>query len=237
MNSWGETGYQNTVAGASLDRRITFVRLTYGHLTGAIGLFVLLSYLLLEAGLGERIIAMMGNNQATWLLLLGGFMVLGYIATWMAQASKSLGTQYLGLFMYTLGWSVMFSPVIFIVTTFPQFAGVLSQAAILTLSTFAGLSAYVFLSKKDFSFLGPILAIVGICAFGIIILGVLFGWTLGLWFSVAMILFSAGAVLYSTSKVIHEFGTDQYVAAALELFAAIALMFWYVLRLLMALRR
>lgn len=237
MNSWGESGYQPTVAGATLDRRITFVRLTYGHLSGAIGLFILLSCLFLEGGLGERIIAAMGNNRTTWLLLLGGFMVLGYIASWMAQSSKSLGTQYVGLFLYTLGWSVMFSPVIFIVTTFPEYAGVLSQATILTLTTFGGLTAYVFLSKKDFSFLGPILLIVGLAAFAIIVLGILFGWTLGLWFSVAMILFSVGAVLYSTSKVIHEFGTDQYVAAALQLFAAIALMFWYVLRLLMALRR
>jgi FtsH-binding integral membrane protein len=50
-----------------------------------------------------------------------------------------------------------------------------------------------------------------------------------------MILFASGAILYSTSKVMHEYETHQHVAAALELFAAVALLFWYVLRVVIAL--
>ena len=237
MNNWSETNYGMTAATATVDLRVDFIRKTYAHRTAAIGVFVLLSYLFLEGGLGERFAQIvMGGGQYAWLLVLGGFMIAGYFATWMAQSSRSIGTQYLGLFVYTLAWAILFSPVIFIATTLPQYPGVLSQAAILTLSTFGGLTFYVFATKKDFSFLGPILAIVGIGAIALIVGGVLFGFHLGLWFSVAMIVFAAGAVLYSTSKVLHQFGTDQYVAAALELFAAIAMMFWYVLRLLMARR-
>ena len=48
---------------------------------------------------------------------------------------------------------------------------------------------------------------------------------------------ACGTILYSTSKVMHDYQTDQYVAASLELFAAVALLFWYVLRLLMSLQR
>ena len=56
-------------------------------------------------------------------------------------------------------------------------------------------------------------------------------------FAVAMVGLAAVAILYSTSNIIHYYRTDQYVAAALSLFAAVALMFYYVLYLLLALRR
>jgi FtsH-binding integral membrane protein len=46
-----------------------------------------------------------------------------------------------------------------------------------------------------------------------------------------MVALAGAAVLHDTSKVLHHFPEDRYVAAALELFASVALMFWYVLRL------
>ena len=53
----------------------------------------------------------------------------------------------------------------------------------------------------------------------------------------AMIGFASMYILYETSNVLHRYRTDQYVAAALALFAAVALLFWYILRLLMELQR
>jgi hypothetical protein len=61
--------------------------------------------------------------------------------------------------------------------------------------------------------------------------GAVFGFQLGTWFSVAMIGFAGAAVLYDTSNIIHVYPEDRYVSAAMQLFASIALMFWYVLRL------
>ena len=58
----------------------------------------------------------------------------------------------------------------------------------------------------------------------------MFHFELGVWFSVAMIGFAGAAVLYDTSNIIHNFPEDRYVSAAMQLFASIALMFWYVLR-------
>ena len=63
--------------------------------------------------------------------------------------------------------------------------------------------------------------------------GAIFGFQLGTWFSVAMIGFAGVAVLYDTSNIIHNYPEDRYVSAAMQLFASIALMFWYVLRLIM----
>ena len=65
----------------------------------------------------------------------------------------------------------------------------------------------------------------------------LFNFQLGVWFSGAMIGFASMYILYETSNVLHRYRTDQYVAAALALFAAVALLFWYILRLMMELQR
>ena len=56
-------------------------------------------------------------------------------------------------------------------------------------------------------------------------------------FSYAMIALACGYILYDTSNVLHNYRTDQYVAAALALFAAVMLLFWYVLRILLDRRR
>jgi hypothetical protein len=51
-----------------------------------------------------------------------------------------------------------------------------------------------------------------------------------------MIGFAGAAILYDTSNVLHHYPEDRYVGAALQLFASVALMFWYVLRLFMGSR-
>ena len=43
--------------------------------------------------------------------------------------------------------------------------------------------------------------------------------------------------LYHTSNVMLHYRTDQHVAAALALLAAVALLFWYVLRIMMIFSR
>ena len=106
-----------------------------------------------------------------------------------------------------------------------------------TLLLFAGLTFVAFTSGKDFTFLGGILKIGGFIALGLILCSVLFGFTLGLIFSFFMVLFASAAILYDTSKVMHYYSTDQYVAASLELFASVALLFWYILRIVMAMSR
>jgi FtsH-binding integral membrane protein len=50
-----------------------------------------------------------------------------------------------------------------------------------------------------------------------------------------MIGLMSGYILYDTSNVMHHYRTDQHVAASLALFASVATLFWYVIRLLMSL--
>ena len=59
---------------------------------------------------------------------------------------------------------------------------------------------------------------------------------IGLLFSGAMVVLAGGYTLYYTSNVLHHYRTDQHVAASLALFSAVALMFWYILRIFMSRR-
>jgi FtsH-binding integral membrane protein len=52
-----------------------------------------------------------------------------------------------------------------------------------------------------------------------------------------MIALACGYILYDTSNVMQRYRTNQHVAAALALFAAVMLLFWYVLRILLDKRR
>jgi FtsH-binding integral membrane protein len=64
----------------------------------------------------------------------------------------------------------------------------------------------------------------------------LFSFSLGPIFTYAMIALACGYVLYHTSNVLHHYRLGQHVAAALALFASVALLFWYILQLFMSRR-
>ena len=90
------------------------------------------------------------------------------------------------------------------------------------------------ITRKDFSFLRGMMVWGGILALVAIVGSLMFGFQLGTWFSVAMIGFAGAAVLYDTSNIMLHYPQDKYVAASMQLFASIAMMFWYILRLFMS---
>jgi hypothetical protein len=144
--------------------------------------------------------------------------------------------QYAGLGIYVVAEAIIFLPLL-LIAAHPQFLNqpqIIGQAAIITGALFGGLTLIAFTTKKDFSFLGGILKMGFFVAMGLIVASIFMGFNLGLLFSGAMILLASISILYSTSNIIHHYGTTQYVAAALGLFASVALLFWYVLRILMA---
>lgn len=240
-NVFAEFGQGMTAFAAPIDARLAFIRRTYLHLAGAIGVFVALSYVFFVAGVGEGIGRWaFGGGSMRWLAVMGGFALLGWIGQAMAHGAKSSGAQYAGLGIYTVGEAFIFSPLIWVaaaVFTKQGYGNPIAPAAAITLIVFTALSAVVLTTKKDFEFLGMFLKVGGFVALGVIVCGLIFGFNLGLWFSGAMVLFACGAILYTTSRVLHQYRTDQHVGAALELFAAVALLFWYVLRILMQLQR
>jgi FtsH-binding integral membrane protein len=221
------------VSQATADERAQFIRRTYGHLAGAIAAFVLLEYLLIDSVIATAMLEFISAFSYGWLLILGGFILVGWLARGFAARTESKQMQYVGLALYVVAEAIIFLPILYIAVYYSS-PDVLPNAAILTSMLFVGLTWIAFTTRKDFSFLGGILSVAGFVALGLIIASVLFGFTLGLLFSVVMVVIACIAILYDTSKIIHDFHSDQYVAASLELFASVALLFWYVLRIFMS---
>jgi FtsH-binding integral membrane protein len=228
----------SAVAFAQEEERAAFIRRTYMHLAGAVALFVLLEYVFINfTPLPMIMLNFIGGNRYGWLMILGAFVLLGWLGRSMASKADSTGAQYAGLAVYVVGEAIIFVPILFIAAYLMEAPDLLRQAALLTGLMFCGLTAVVFTTRKDFSFLRGALTIGGFVALGLIVGGTFFGFSLGLWFSVGMVILASGAILYDTSKILHHYSTDQHVAAALELFASVALLFWYILRILMSRRR
>ncbi|MCP4815522.1 MAG: permease, partial [Planctomycetaceae bacterium] len=157
-----------------------------------------------------------------------------WIAESWARSTQSQGTQYLGLGLFVVAEAIIFLPLLWYAQRFSP-PDTISTAAILTGVIFGGLTVYTLTTRADFSGLGRYLALGMFAALGVILCSIVFGMNLsGSLFSSLMILLAAGYVLYETSNVMHRYRTNQHVAAALALFAAVALMFWYILRLLIA---
>jgi FtsH-binding integral membrane protein len=235
MNTTFESQYGHSVAESSAEARASFIRKTYAHLALAIFAFVVLSTGLQMSPLAATISATMLGSSWSWLIVLGAFMGVSSLATWWANSQTSPAMQYVGLILYVVAEAVLFLPLMYMASA-RLGSSVFVTAGGMTLFLFAALSAVVLLTKKDFSFMGPILAIGGIVAFGFIIVSMIFGFSLGGLFSLAMVIFAAGSILYNTSNVLHHYQPNQHVAASLTLFAGIALMFWYILRIFMGSR-
>jgi len=226
--------YSQTIPVIQLDAnsRGKFISRTYNHLFSAIVAFTLIEVALFKSGLAATMAkAMLGTS---WLLVLGGFIVASWLARAAAHGAESKAAQYLGLAGYVVAQAIIFVPLLYIAEA--QAPGTISSAAAITLAGFTGLTLIAFWTRKDFSFLRGILFWGGIVALVAIAGGVIFGFQLGTFFSVAMVGLAGAAILYDTSNVIHHYREDRYVAASLELFASVALMFWYVLRILMSRR-
>ena len=230
MNESTQQLYPQAIAYADAETRQTFFRKTYSHLAFAIMAFVFVEYFLLQSPFAIKLASVM-TRGFTWLLVLGAFMLISHLANRWALNATSRRTQYIGLGVYILAEAIIFLPILLYANAFaPE---TISTAFMLTMLLFAGLTYTAFTSGVDFSFLGGFLKIGFFIAIGIILASFIFGFSLGLIFSGAMILFASAAILYSTSNVMRHYHAEQYVAASLSLFAAVALLFWYILQFLL----
>lgn len=227
-----------TAAWAAEDARATFIRQTYLHLAGAIGLFIALEAVIFAVVPTAALDQMMGALFATrygWLGVILAMTGVSWVANWWALSDSSKGMQYAGLLLYVVAQAVIFVPLLYIAMSVAP--GAIPAAGLLTLVMFGGLTALVFVTKADLTSWGTYLWMGGLAALGLIVMAIFIGFDLGVWFSAAMIVLASGYILYGTSNVLHQYRTDQYVAASLALFASVALLMWYILRLFMQLRR
>ena len=222
------------VANLSDVERAAFYKKTYAHVAGGVLIFILFEYLLLQS---ETIVDFMLSMTEgyRWLIMLGGFMLATNYAEGMAMKTSDKNMQYLAYTIYIFFEALIFVPMLYIAAFYMESGPeILEQAAIVTLALFSGLTAVVFITKKDFSFLKTGIAIGFFIAIGLIVAGTLFGFNLGLWFSVAMCLLAGGCILYQTSNLVNKYGVEDYIPASLGLFASLMLLFWYILQIFMS---
>jgi len=155
-SSYNKSSYNNSYNSApelvtySTDtERATFYRKTYTHVALALLAFILVETALLRLVPEELILAMFGR-KFIWLFIIGGFWLGSMLASKWAH-SLSRTTQYVGLGLYVLLEAVIFLPLIYIALAYTG-TEILSQAAIITLSLFGGLTAVVFMTRLDFLF-------------------------------------------------------------------------------------
>lgn len=236
MNTAYEQTFGNySVADVSPEERASFIRKTYLHLAGAILAFIVLEAFLMTSGAATVLTQTMLGSRWSWFFVLLIFMGVSMLAEWWANSQTSKAMQYLGLGLFAVAEAIIFAPLLFLAQARAG-GGVILEAGVVAIGLFLGITAVVFLTKKDFSFLGPILGIAGFIALGAIFSAIIFGFSLGTLFAWVMVAFAGGCILYNTSNIMHHYRPGQHVAAALSLFASVALLFWYVVRIFMGSR-
>lgn len=238
--NYSEANHGFSVAQASVDDRAAFMVRTYLHLLGAIVAFVALETLWFVTPVANLMFSVLGQSgRFGWLAVMAGFMGASWIAQRWAESDTSRGMQYAGLALYTAAESLVFVPLIgmaLMVAAEGGDASILPRAALVTLAMFGSLTGVVLITRKDFSFLRSVLYFGAIAGLITIVASIAFGFSLGNVFSYLMIALACGYILFHTSNVLLHYRTDQHVAAALALFASVALLFWYVLRIFLSRR-
>jgi FtsH-binding integral membrane protein len=229
-SNWGEVA-----AHAAVDERADFIRKTYAHLLAAVFAFAAIEAVLLNTVAPAYVEWLFGFGRFAWLFVLGGMIFVSYIADRWARSDTSKNLQYAGLSLYVVAEAVLFMPLLYIAGQYEAFTGqnIIATAGVITLILFGGLTAVVWMTGANFNWLRNVLFIAGIAAFGAILCGIIFGFSLGIWFTAAMIAFACGWILYDTSAVMHDYRVGQHVAASLALFASVMLLFWYVVQFVM----
>lgn len=221
------------VAYSTEEQKASFYRKTYLHVALAVLAFIFVEATLIMFA-GNYIVSLLTSGKMVWLFVIGGMWLGSFLAQkW--TMSQSRAVQYGGLAFYVFLEAIIFSPMILLAVSMAG-AGLemLLQAGLITLMLFVGLTGVALTSNRDFSFLRGIIMIGGFVSLGLILAGMLFGFNLGLWFSVGMVFLAGAGILYETNQLKNVYTTDQYVGASLQLFSSIMLMFWYVLRILMS---
>ncbi|MDR0337509.1 MAG: Bax inhibitor-1 family protein [Planctomycetaceae bacterium] len=225
-------------AAAATEERAGFITKTYFYLVGAVlsmvGLEILYFNLL---GMEQaKLIAGTMTNGFMWLVVLGLFMAVQWVAdTWARNAANPI-MQVAGLALYAVVASIVLFPLLTIALLVGNGPQIIVSAGWATGGLFALMTLTVFITRKDFSFLRTFLMFGGLAALGLIILAVVFGFHLGPIFIYAMIALACGYILYDTSNVLHHYRIGQHVAASLALLASLFILFWYVLQLFLSSR-
>lgn len=243
-DSGGGGGYYDTEAGgggadgaavmvgtADVKVRLGFLRKVYALLTlcfaVTVGISCAFSFIV---PLRDAVIA---NG---WIVYAGlGIGLVCYLALVCIRLKRPWNAVLLSLFV--LGFSVMIGTICagFFKVGWGQ---VVLNAFISTAAIFLAITAYVLITKKDFSYLGGFLISVTIALIVVSLLVFFVGMVSGrlnkwVYFAIAVagaIIFSL-YILYDTSLILHKYGPDDWVMAVASLYIDVTQLFMYMLQI------
>lgn len=226
---------QVSVATETVPVRMAFIRKVYSLFGAAIAVWMGSAAVIASNDAWAQAVlgVFAGNPLGLIVLMIGGFVLLRVTA-------KSFPLNVVGLGLFALLYGAWTGPIVWAYAE--AFGGylIVAKAFILTLTVFGGLTGYVLLTKKDFSFMGAGLTIAFALAFGMILLSVFFGVgetiVASTGFAAAMVLLMAGFTLYDTSNILRSYPANMAATAAASIFADFVLMFLWILRMLGASR-
>jgi FtsH-binding integral membrane protein len=220
------------VADAPAAERAAFYRKTYITAGLAFVGWIGATYALFASGFAYVVARGMGS--VSWLLILGLFMAAQFVGGRLTFA-QDRGKQYLGLGMYIVAYALIFAPLLVIVQAYTSMTGnaILMPAVLATGTVFAALTATVFFTRTDFSFLRGFVIFGSIFAIGAIVVFTVTGANVGSWFAIGMIVLMSGSILYETHAIKEKFDTAQHIGAGAMIFASFMTLLWYVIQLFM----
>lgn len=207
--------------------REAFIKKVYIHLLFSIFLFGIIELMLIFSHSANVIAEEMVSGK-NWIFVLIAYIGVSSIAMKCAETKNDRLTQYIALLVYIVAEAIIFLPLLLFAETVASYA--IPHAIVLTAALCVGLTICVFMSGKRFDFLYKYIIVGGILSVGLIFSAIIFGFNLGLLFSLCMVFLGSMALLYQIDAIAYEYGEDDYVAASMAIFSSVMLIFWYILR-------
>ena len=165
-------------------------------------------------------------------------LMLAVLPLWAASAARKLaGPQRLALVvLFSAMMGVSISPAIYVATkTAPD---TIWQAGILTMSAFTVLTAYAFISKRDFNAWGSFFMVGFWVVFATAVMNVFFqNQSAQLWIAGGIVLVFSGLLVFDTWRLKNVYGPEDYILAAVNIYLDLLNMFMAVISLLGGNRR
>ncbi|MBQ9874518.1 MAG: US12 family protein [Thermoguttaceae bacterium] len=233
-----ESPYARQREAVRAEDRSTLVTKTYLNLSGAVFAFAVLEALIFMIVGPAPILELISTNvRVAGIVMLGICMGGPWLGTKLLGENPSRGRQYGLLCYYVAMYAIIMTPLLALALAALGLQ-VIVQAACITAALFVALSSVVFMTRANFSGMRSFLWFASVAALILIVASFIFpSLVLGIWFSGAMVVLAGAYILYDTSKLMREARVGDDVLCAVEIFASLMMLFYYVLRILMALNR
>jgi len=155
-----------------------------------------------------------------------------FVPLFAAQAFRNRFPLNIGLVaLFTFAMGVFIAPGLMIYNA--RQPGVLVQAAGLTITAFAVLTIYAFVSRRDFSALGGFFTVGQWVLIGTSLLNLFFqNTTADLWLAAGTVLIFSGLLVFDTWRLRNVYGPEDYVVAAVQIYLDLLNLFLGLVRIL-----